>query len=192
MRCNYIKENLAVVVCFVLFQCARSVPIQKHATRHKRSAETVEFFMNNQLTHEYDPRTGLAFISEQHFNNDLTCPEHVSTGMNDPVYKRSTCPWYYSESRDSKRYPAVIFQAERLCDYAIGSNKMHECVPITESLTVLREQNYHDGNGNSVWVEETITNVVGYTAAGRRLAENSPQATTAAPDNQPTPEWARR
>ncbi|XP_045171981.2 uncharacterized protein LOC123534014 [Mercenaria mercenaria] len=201
MDYHLITRCVAAVVWFMLFQCACSVPILKQSASrmserekiHKRSAPTVEFLMNRDTHKQFqtrtDPLEGVALASEQDFD-DLLCPLKVSTGLNDPNHKRSTCPWYYRASRDAKRFPAVVLNAEPLCDYAIGSNNAEECVAITQSMTVLKQQNYADEHGNLVWKEETMTVILGYTSAGRRLAENSPQSTTAAPANQP--EWAKR
>lgn len=200
MAFSNIMKTFAAVVCFTLLQSANSVPLPKlsksgqpvkHSV-HKRSPGTVEFFMNqdshNTLTNEDQHLTQIVSQSQGVFNNDYICPTTVFTGVNDPIHKRSSCPWYYTESHDPRRFPAAILTAKPICTYAIGSGNTLECSPITQTLTVLRQQDVKDASGNYIWAEDTETVVIGYTATGRRLAESQP--TTSAPTDQAIPDYA--
>lgn len=199
--------EVVAVVCVVLLQYINGVPIMKRpessvfssegARIHKRSSAVVEFLMNHE-SHRHmvdgrDTHSQLVSDSESAYNNDFICPETVATGINDPIYKRSTCPWYYSYTHDPKRFPAVVVNAERLCDYAIGSTDsadMYECVPITHTIDILKQQNTLDQNKNYVWRKETMTIVIGFTSSGRRFGDNA-ASTTMAPASGDAP-WVKR
>ncbi|XP_045157364.2 uncharacterized protein LOC123523779 [Mercenaria mercenaria] len=139
---------------------------------YRRAAVTNEFLMSpdsytSLITNDQKEMVS-TYIQHGHYEYELVCPKQVSTGSNDPPNKRSTCPWYYRVKHNPKQYPAMIMNAERLCEYSIGSNNSFECVPITQKFSVLELQNYMDDNDNYVWTNTMVTVVIGYTSAGRR------------------------
>lgn len=196
-----------VVVCVVLLQYTSGVPIMKRpgsnifsrtSRIHKRSSAVVEFFMNHEsyssIARTSDHAHPLVTASKDAHNYDFICPKTVSTGINDPIYKRSTCPWYYSSTHDPTRFPAVILKAEPLCDYAIGSNGMHECIPLTHTIDILKQQKTLDQDNNYVWLETTMSVVSGFTSGGRRLGNNAASPTTTTPTTASggAAPWAKR
>ncbi|XP_060608522.1 uncharacterized protein LOC132760547 [Ruditapes philippinarum] len=198
---NHIMMLEAVIVFAIFVQNTLSVPIHKQPgsslqevfTIHKRSDYTVEFKMNSeshQNLKENKTLNEIADASVQDFNNDLVCPDEVSTRASDPVHRRSSCPWYYKVTHEPRRWPVTIIEAESLCPYAIGSNKGLECTPVTQAMSVLIQDTQKDSQGLYVWKQKTIQIAVGFTASGRRIAESqTPSPTTAESNDEPV--WAK-
>ncbi|XP_060553361.1 uncharacterized protein LOC132714480 [Ruditapes philippinarum] len=204
------------ITLFVFLQYANSVPIDTAPEedvdteqRQKRSATIVEFLMDSEsrhkLLHDQTALPDAINPNKDDFGSNLVCPEEVSNDPDGDVNELSTCPWYYSASHDPTRFPATVINAEPLCEYAVGSNKMYECVPITHKLKVLRQLPSLDESDKYVWVEEVMTTVIGFTASGRRIAVTDGQqsssttptrftttsaSTASTQSSQPTPEWA--
>ncbi|XP_053378511.1 uncharacterized protein LOC128548134 [Mercenaria mercenaria] len=183
---SYYRNCLLFVVWLLLLHGTNSDPIQKRSKSsvafskvhiHRRDAVTNEFLMSpasyTSLITNFKNETTSIDIHHRHYDYELVCPQQVSNGPHDPPNKRSTCPWYYSVKHNAKQYPATILNAERLCEYSIGSNNSLECVPITHKMSVLELQNYRDDNNNYVWTDTMVTVVIGYTSAGRRSAYSS-------------------
>lgn len=196
-------EVLQLVSYAILLHNAYSATVRKHPTSsgsfdkppvQKHHNEVPEFVMkgdayitSNEI-HNCNTKMSIAHASHADFNYDLKCPRQTSNDVHDPVNKRSTCPWYYSVHHDAKQFPATTLKAERLCEYAIGSKKLLECVPVTQSTSVLKLQEYQKEKNSFVWTEETIVVVIGYTAAARRTAYSSAAQNTTSPhSDQNTP-----
>ena len=191
----------ATILTFV--HLSNSVPIdsaepakgEEEEQRQKRSASVVEFLMNDEtrqnLFHDQNTLRDILETNKNGENSKFVCPEKIINDGDAPIKERSTCPWYYSVTHDPTRFPATVINAEPLCQYAIGSNKTYECSPITQTMTVLRQQPSLDDSDKYVWIEEDMTIVVGFTASGRSISTASEPTTTAAPSQnmQPTPEW---
>ena len=184
------------VVCALLVMNAWSIPIKtqpesslsERAGRHRRSDNTVEFKMDTSSHQQLQKNSTLEYIAEssqQDFNGEFVCPDYITKVG--PVHVRSSCPWYYMVTHVPTRFPVTILHATTPCDYAIGSNRTLECTPITQSVTVLIQDNQKDSQGFFVWKQEVIQVTIGYTAAGRDLDrhETTTTATTQAPSQEP-------
>ena len=102
----------------------------------------------------------------------VDCNAGVSSGIKDPIYKRSTCPWYYEVNHDATRFPTTKLRAVPVCDTCIGSGNTFQCIAITQNETVLRRSPQLDVNNNFIWVESEETVTVGFTCAGRKFSDN--------------------
>lgn len=159
---------------------------------------TVLTFTQDQLSHSSYAWTQpdatveqIKTLSQTAFGSNMLCPTTVYESANDPLNKRSTCPWIYETDHDSMRFPTTILRATPLCTYCIGSGGKYECNPIFRNMTVLRQDKVPDANGNYRWMQSEYTTTVAYTCAGRRIANNivPAQSITAAPSNPG--QWAR-
>ena len=160
--------------------------ISKLLSIKKRSVGTgtVEYSMGSDTDSTIPWHTVNETVNQQSFMSKLAlgstageipvvdCNAGVSSGINDPIHKRSTCPWYYEVDHDATRFPTTKLRAVRACDTCIGSGNTFQCIAITQNETVLRKSTQLDVNNNFVWVESEETVTVGFTCAGRKFAEN--------------------
>ncbi|KAK6184151.1 hypothetical protein SNE40_006674 [Patella caerulea] len=83
----------------------------------------------------------------QNTHGNTNCPgAGDSFNQDDPLWIRSTCPWYYeSEELGSSYYPAHIPQAKCKCRSCIGSNNREECEKVRTNIRVLKKTGCKNG-----------------------------------------------
>ncbi|KAK6184149.1 hypothetical protein SNE40_002137 [Patella caerulea] len=80
------------------------------------------------------------YISQNIHSNKVCPPTLDSFTTDDPLWVRSTCPWYYDpEELGSNYYPAHIPQAKCKCNTCIGSTGRTKCERITTQVRVLKK-----------------------------------------------------
>ncbi|KAL4224374.1 Interleukin-17 [Mactra antiquata] len=168
------KTFLSFVVysmCMVMLSVAG--PIKKRETTN-----VAEFTMNSETHHglNWDHDRGLqeqASASQAAFDTSECDQLQVSTKESDPIYKRSTCPWYYKVDHDVNRFPAYMLKAVPLCVHrCLGDgNEDKECSPILKDIVVLTK-NGLDASNNTLWKETIERQPVGFTCTGRKIGDN--------------------
>nr|AGC24392.1 interleukin 17 [Pinctada fucata x Pinctada maculata] len=79
----------------------------------------------------------------QYLTGLRTCPggtKDLEVGMDTPLSSRSTCPFYFVTTHDSRRYPASITEARCSCTSCLdfdGPSPRNKCEPMYRSIKVI-------------------------------------------------------
>ncbi|XP_046544030.1 interleukin 17-like protein [Haliotis rubra] len=96
----------------------------------------------------------------------ITCPSSVSDDPNDPLWRRSLCPWYYNVTNlPVGHYPSAIPEAVCKCDNCVDNNQ-NQCERVSTQIRVLEQTDCE--NGFFIYKPKLITHFVGCACAKRR------------------------
>ncbi|XP_046543993.1 interleukin 17-like protein [Haliotis rubra] len=160
----------------------------KHVVRQRRNADNcqppqdvhqlfqslnantnVSIFLRN----AQDGRQGsLGSWNTDHVSNTtnqegITCPSSVSDDPNDPLWRRSLCPWYYNVVNNNRRYPSAIPEAVCRCDRCVD-NRQAKCERVTTQIRVLERTGCI--NGFFIYKPKSVPVSVGCTCVKRPIA----------------------